>query len=445
MLSSRALPDVDRDADLLEGEPPRVAEDPVVLHAALGALAHRLADEGQRVVGRPPLGQHRAIGRGERAHDGAEQPGVAGVDDAHLHEGRRQPGRPPGQEQQHAVLDAQPAGRAVEVERDRAREERRRRDAVAHLGRADGGVGTAGRPAHDGEPLDAQRLGEVGHVGRPVDETASRLVGREAHAGPVGGDAGGRPWPPRPRAPAPRRAGSSGHRGSSGRGSRPGRRTPRRPAPARRAGVTDSRHARQRSRARAGDAGRVVPGSVRVEQVPAREHAIGCGHESERRRAGGRPAGRLPAGDDAAAAVPGRAVRPRPGLGALPARRGRSRPDPEGPAAGAVAAQRRWRTGGRRAQPHRLRHVRAHHRHARDARAEGALPAAPLHRTRRSGASSSASRARAPTWPGCRPAPSATARSGCSTGRRSGPPWRTSPRSASSWRARTPTSPSTRG
>src|SRR5580692_1383708 len=57
-----ALPDVDRDVDLLERESPGVPEDAVVLHASLGALAHRLADEGQRVVGWAPLRQHRAVG-----------------------------------------------------------------------------------------------------------------------------------------------------------------------------------------------------------------------------------------------------------------------------------------------------------------------------------------------------------------------------------------------
>ena len=57
-----------------------------------------------------------------------------------------------------------------------------------HLGGADGGVGTSGRPAHHGEPLDAERRGELLDVSRPVDQAASRLVGREPHAGSVGGD-----------------------------------------------------------------------------------------------------------------------------------------------------------------------------------------------------------------------------------------------------------------
>ena len=56
------------------------------------------------------------------------------------------------------------------------------------VGGADGGVRAAGRPAHDGELSDAQRVHEVRHVGRPVDEPAPALVGGEAHAGTVGGD-----------------------------------------------------------------------------------------------------------------------------------------------------------------------------------------------------------------------------------------------------------------
>ena len=51
---------------------------------------------------------------------------------------------------------------------------------------------------------------------------------------------------------------------------------------------------------------------------------------------------------------------------------------------------------------------------------------------RRSGASCSASRAPAPTWPGSPPAPSATATTGWSTGRRCGPPARTR-RAGRSW------------
>ena len=49
------------------------------------------------------------------------------------------------------------------------------------------------------------------------------------------------------------------------------------------------------------------------------------------------------------------------------------------------------------------------------------------------------------TWPGCRPAPCVTATSGCSTGRRCGRRWRTSPRSGSSWRARNPDVPKHKG
>ena len=64
---------------------------------------------------------------------------------------------------------------------------------------------------------------------------------------------------------------------------------------------------------------------------------------------------------------------------------------------------------------------------------------------RRCGASSSASRARDPTSPACRPGPSATATSGWSTARRCGPRARTTATGASCWPAPTPTQPKHRG
>ena len=67
-----ALPDLDGDLDLLEREAPGVPEDPVVLHATFGALSQRLPDEGERVVGRAPFGEHCPVGGRERAHDGPE-------------------------------------------------------------------------------------------------------------------------------------------------------------------------------------------------------------------------------------------------------------------------------------------------------------------------------------------------------------------------------------
>ena len=62
----------------------------------------------------------------------------------------------------------------------------------------------------------------------------------------------------------------------------------------------------------------------------------------------------------------------------------------------------------------------------------------------RSGASSTPSRTRGPTWPRCSPAPRSTATSSSSTGRRSGPAARMKPTGASCWRAPTATRRSTR-
>ena len=140
------------------------------------------------MVGGAPLGENRPVGRRERTHDGPEQPRVAGVHDAHLHDGGGQTWRVACQEKQDAVLRRQPPGRAVEVEGHRARQQCGRRDASAHLGGADRGVGAAGRPAHHGEPPDPESLGEPLHVGRPVRQATLGLVGRQSHAGSVGRD-----------------------------------------------------------------------------------------------------------------------------------------------------------------------------------------------------------------------------------------------------------------
>ena len=175
-----------------------------------------------------------------------------------------------------------------------------------------------------------------------------RLVAREPHAGPIGGDEAHAHGHGGLVRPAPRRGGSSGRRGSSGRGSRRGRRTPRRPAPVRRGAspspVTPA-PLRSPRPAAAAPASRLRPRSSRC---PHEMHAIGCGHESERRRTGGRPAGRPPArarrpprsssGSSSTAAWPGCTSRPaRGGLGLTPA----------GPAAGAVTPARGRRPGGR--------------------------------------------------------------------------------------------------
>ena len=108
--------------------------------------------------------------------------------------------------------------------------------------------------------------------------------------------------------------------------------------------------------------------------------------------------------------------------------------------------------GQRGAQPVPRAAAVEHHRH-RDGRAHGhrvgergassSSSCAASRPTRRSGASSSASRARAPTSPGWRRARSATATSGSSTARRSGRRWRTSPATACCSPAPTPTSRST--
>jgi hypothetical protein len=80
--------------------------------------------------------------------------------------------------------------------------------------------------------------------------------------------------------------------------------------------------------------------------------------------------------------------------------------------------------------------------HATDAAKERYLRA--LYRGDMIAASCSVSRARGPTWPGCRPGPCATATSGWSPARRCGRPGRSTPTSARSSAAPTPTSPSTR-
>ena len=166
-------------------------------------------------------------------------------------------------------------------------------------------------------------------------------------------------------------------------------------------------------------------GSVEGGQVPAREHAIGCGHERERRRTGRRPAGRLPAGDDAAAASSwgSSSTGAWPGCTSRPAAAAWAHT--QGPPAGAGAAA----TPPARPWPGRANPI-GYGMCAPTIATHGtpeqkARYLRPLFTTRRSGASSSASRAPGPTSPASRPEPSATATSGCSTGRRCGPRWRT--------------------
>ena len=103
----------------------------------------------------------------------------------------------------------------------------------------------------------------------------------------------------------------------------------------------------------------------------------------------------------------------------------------------ALARARAGPRGERGAQPlpsaapgqhHRHRHGRTDGDRVGERGAQAALPRAASPPTRRSGASSSASRAPAPTSPDSRHAPSATATSGWSTARRSG-------RRSRTWRA----------
>ena len=91
------------------------------------------------------------------------------------------------------------------------------------------------------------------------------------------------------------------------------------------------------------------------------------------------------------------------------------------------------------------RHGGPDHHRPRHRRATPPVPARPCSRARRSGASCSASPARAPTWPACRPGPCGTATSGSSTARRCGARARTTPTWGSCWPAPTPTLPKHRG
>ena len=96
-------------------------------------------------------------------------------------------------------------------------------------------------------------------------------------------------------------------------------------------------------------------------------------------------------------------------------------------------------------QPHRHRHVRPDRHRRTAATTSGSATSPGCCAPTTSGASCSASRRPAPTWPRCAPPPSATARTGSSTGRRSGRRSRTSPTTASCSPAPTPTGPSTPG
>ena len=86
----------------------------------------------------------------------------------------------------------------------------------------------------------------------------------------------------------------------------------------------------------------------------------------------------------------------------------------------------------------------ADHRHPAARPTSGSAMSGPSSRAPRPGASCSASRAPARTWPACRPGRSATGTAGWSRGRRCGPRAARWPTWACCWPAPTPTSPSTR-
>ena len=123
------------------------------------------------------------------------------------------------------------------------------------------------------------------------------------------------------------------------------------------------------------------------------------------RRAGRPAAGRRPAGRRRRGRVPRRAVRPGPGLGALPRGLGRPRAEPGlhqrviGPAArGRGAVRRPCATSSATAWSRRPSSPTA-------PRSRSSATCARCSPARRSGASCSASRARAPTWPAWPPGP----------------------------------------
>ena len=89
------------------------------------------------------------------------------------------------QEEQEAVVPGQSLGRPHQLERHGAREQSHRGDPIAHPGAAGSGVRPAARPAHHGEPIDAERLGQRSHVGGPVQQAPSGLEGRPADSRPV--------------------------------------------------------------------------------------------------------------------------------------------------------------------------------------------------------------------------------------------------------------------
>ena len=122
------------------------------------------------------------------------------------------------------------------------------------------------------------------------------------------------------------------------------------------------------------------------------------------------------------ARVPRRAVRRRPGLG--PLRRGRRRARAAAPASRS-SSRSGWPAAGAphpvRPQPDRLRHGRAHRRTPTARRRSASATCGRCSPAKRSGARCSASPAPAPTSPACPRRPCATATSGSSTARRSGP------------------------
>ena len=183
-----ALPDVHRRRDVAEIEAPGIPEDPVVLQAPVGALSHRLLDEGHRLGRRPHGLDHRPVDPGDAPEHFPVQASLGGVGDHDAHEGGGQAGRPVHQEEQDPIVEGEAPGRAEEVEGDGTREQGHPGHPITQARPAHGRIGTTSGPAHDGEPVDVERPGQRHHVGGPIEQAAVGLIGRLPHAGPIGGD-----------------------------------------------------------------------------------------------------------------------------------------------------------------------------------------------------------------------------------------------------------------